>query len=307
MSVAVPTDPLPPSPDAGAGRVALALGGGGARGLAHIHVLRALDDLGIRPSRISGTSIGALMGVAAASGLRACEIEDHILATLANRRLVAGRLWSSRPHSLSEFLADGGLRLGQLNAERVVPAFLPTSVPETFRELAIPMTVTTTDFFGGNECLLREGALRSAVGASAALPAVFRPVRREGVVLVDGGLSNPLPFDVFGPLAPDEIVVACDVTGAPIGTGAQLPTPTEAMFGASQLMMHAIIRAKLRCTAPDVLLQPPVSTYRVLDFLRARTIIGETADLREETKRQLDPLLSRAAALTPSRFPPESA
>ena len=284
--------PAPSTP----GGIALALGGGGARGLAHIHVLGALDDLGLVPSRIAGTSIGALMGVAAASGLQACEIEDHVLATLANRRLVMGRLWSSRPQSVAEFLAEGGLRLGQLNAERVVPAFLPSAVPETFADLAVPMTVIATDFFAGTECHLREGSLRGAVGASAALPAVFRPVRRDGRVLVDGGLSNPLPFDVFYGKSPGEIVVACDVTGAPVGDGAQIPTPTEAMFGASQLMMHAIIRAKLRCTAPDVMLQPAVSGYRVLDFLRARTIIAETAGLREEAKRLLDPLVNRALA-----------
>lgn len=295
MSRAVPFDLPPTDPEPRSGRVALALGGGGARGLAHLQVLHALDDLGVVPSRISGTSIGALMGAAMASGLTAADVEDHILATLANRRLVMGRLWQSRPHSLAEFLADGGVRLGQLNAERVVPAFLPLGVPASFAELRVPLTVLATEFFGGDECLLREGSLHSAIAASAALPAIFRPIRREGAILVDGGLSNPLPFDVFGPEADGEIIVACDVTGAPEKGGTAIPTPTEAMFGASQLMMHSIIRAKLRCLAPDLLLQPPVSSYRVLDFLQARTIIAETAPLREHTKRELGPLLDRAA------------
>lgn len=266
-------------------RFGLALGGGGARGLSHVHVLHALDDLGLRPDHIAGTSIGALMGVAYAAGMTGAEIEAYLLEALANGRLVAGRLWKTRPHTIGEFLADGGLRFGQLNAERVVAAFLPPKVPQRFEALAIPLTVMTTSFFAGCERPLREGDLASAVGASIALPAIFRPVRRDDEVLIDGGISNPLPFDVFADTA--DFVIASDVTGGPLNSGTTLPTPREAMFGSSQLMMHAIIRAKLRCVSPDVLIEPPVSSYKVLDFLRARTIIEETASVREDAKRRI--------------------
>ncbi len=129
-------------------------------------------------------------------------------------------------------------------------------------------------------------------------------MRRDGLVLVDGGITNPLPFDVFGDAV--DLVVACDVTGGPERGVLPLPTPTEAMFGASQLMMSAVIRAKLACTAPDILVQPPVSAYRVLDFLRARTILHETRAVREEVKRRLGDLIeARGATASPS--PPESA
>ncbi|ALN72369.1 patatin-like phospholipase family protein [Aureimonas sp. AU20] len=277
---------LPASPvSAALPRLGLALGGGGARGIAHIHVLRALDELGLRPAHIAGTSIGALIGAAYSAGLTGIEIEDHVLQSLAHRRLVVGKLWRTRPASLGEFLADGGFRFGQLNAEKVVAAFLPEIVPKTFEELRIPLTVMATSFFAGGERPLRTGDLPSAVGASVALPAVFRPVRRDEEVLIDGGISNPLPFDVVA--EETDFVVACDVTGGPVDSGSLMPSPMEAMFGASQLMMHAIIRAKLGCIAPDVLIQPEVSTYKVLDFMRARVIIEETAALREETKRRV--------------------
>ncbi|WP_062231920.1 patatin-like phospholipase family protein [Aureimonas sp. N4] len=266
-------------------RLGLALGGGGARGIAHIHVLRALDELGLRPSHIAGTSIGALMGAAYAAGLTGLEIEDHVLQSLAHRRLVMGKLWRTRPANISEFLADGGFRFGQLNAEKVVAVFLPDAVPKSFAELRIPLTVMATSFFAGCERPLREGDLASAVGASVALPAVFRPVRRDEEVLIDGGISNPMPFDIVS--QDTDFVVASDVTGGPVNTGTLLPSPMEAMFGASQLMMHAIIRAKLACVSPDVLIQPEVSIYKVLDFMRARVIIEETAMVREDAKRRI--------------------
>lgn len=284
--------------------IALALGGGGARGLAHIHVLAAFEDLGLRPGHIAGTSIGAIVGAGAASGLSAAAIEDHVLAVLATRRHVFGTLWRTRPPTLAEFRSEGGFRLGQLNAERVVAAFLPPGLPPDFERLAIPLTVMATDFYGASECAIETGDLVSALAASAALPAIFRPVRRDGLVLVDGGITNPLPFDVFG--ASTQVIVACDVTGGPERGVLPLPTPTEAMFGASQLMMSAVIRAKLACKAPDILVQPPVSTYRVLDFLQARRILAETRGIREDVKRRLGALLeAREATASPS--PPESA
>lgn len=277
----------PSSNPSAAPRIGLALGGGGARGIAHIHVLQAFDDLGLKPASIAGTSIGALMGAAYAAGLSAREVAAHVFESLANRRLVVGKLWRTRPPSFAEFIAEGGLRLGQLNAERVVAAFLPPRVPRRFEDLAVPLTVIATNFFEGVECELTTGDLASAIGASAAIPAVFRPVRREGVVLIDGGISNPLPFDVAA--RGTDFVVACDVTGGPVASGAMLlPTPVEAMFGASQLMMQAIIRAKLACVKPDILIQPAVSGYKVLDFLRARIIVEETASVREETKRAIE-------------------
>lgn len=272
--------------------VGVALGGGGARGLAHIHALCALDELGVRPARIAGTSIGAIIGAAYAAGLSGAEIADYAVDALATKRLVASRLWRTRPPNLSAFMADGGVRLGQLNAVRVLAAFLPSGLPSTFEELTLPFTAVATDFYAGTECVIGSGSLLDALAASAALPAVFRPVLRDGVVLLDGGITNPLPFDLL--CEEVDIVVAVDVTGGPEpGAGRSVPKPVEAMAGASQLMMAAIIAAKLKTRTPSLLVRPAVSRYGVLDFLRVRTILAETAALKEDVKARLGPMLER--------------
>jgi NTE family protein len=272
-------------------RIGLALGGGGARGLAHIHVLSAFDDLGIRPARIAGSSIGAIVGAAYAAGMSGAEIEDFALASFATPRLLASRLWATRPPSFSDFWADGGFRLGQLNARRVLTAFLPSALQTDFEQLGIPLTVMATDFYARAALPIRTGDLMSALAASAAIPAVFRPVRRDGLVLIDGGIYNPLPFDQLRDGA--DLIVAVDVNGGPEGDVGKLPTPVEAMIGASQLMMQSIIETKLLIDPPDLLFRPPVARYGVLDFLRTKLILDETRGVREEVKGQLGRLLER--------------
>ncbi|MBO0662125.1 patatin-like phospholipase family protein [Jiella sp. MQZ9-1] len=266
-------------------RLGIALGGGGARGLAHIHVLEALDELGIRPVRIIGSSIGAIIGAGYAAGMPARDIRAYMLDCFTSPRIVIGRLWQTRPVSLQEFLNDGGFRVGQLNARRVIMAFMPPDVPLTFEELQIPLGVMATDFFARSECEIETGDLRSAIAASAAIPAVFRPVRRDGRVLVDGGIYNPLPFDRLKSVA--DFTIAVDVNGGPEGDGSRLPTPVQAMIGASQLTMQSIIDTKLKMAPPDLLFRPPVSLYGVLDFLRSSEILSATEGLKDEAKRAI--------------------
>ena len=269
---------------------ALALGGGGARGIAHIHVLQACDELGVKPVRIAGSSIGAIVGAGYAAGMASADITAFAVESFANARLVIARLWSSRPPSFRDFLEDGGLRIGQLNAERVVAAFLPPDLPQSFEELSIPLGVMTTDFYRRLECEIDSGDLSSALAASASLPAIFRPVRRGGSILIDGGIYNPLPFDRLEGTA--NVVVAVDVNGGPVGDPAKMPTQIEAMFGASQLMMQAVIDTKVRHCPPDLLLRPPVSHYGVLDFMKTKLILEETTGFKDEAKRALDAVLS---------------
>ena len=270
---------------------ALALGGGGARGIAHIHVLEAIDELGVTPTRIVGSSIGAIVGAGYCAGLRGCDIRDYAVETFTLKRLVIGRLWRTRPSSLQEFVADGGVRIGQLNAERVVRVFLPSGLPQTFEELQIPLGVMATDFYARLECEIDSGGLHSALAASAALPAVFRPVRRDGKVLIDGGVFNPLPFDRLKDHV--GLTIAVDVNGGPEGDGTGTPTQMEAVMGASQLMMQSIIDTKFRMCPPDLLLRPPVACYKVMDFLKTVTILEETKAFKEEAKRAIDKLLSK--------------
>jgi len=186
----------------------IAFGGGGARGLAHIHVIEALDELGIRPVAIAGSSIGALMGAGMASGMTGREIHDYARSILGTRAEVASRMWKARPGSFAEAV-QGGLHVSQFNVERILKAFLPEAVPERFEDLKIPLKVTATDYFGHKLAVFDSGDLPSALAASAAIPAVFRPVTRDGRMLIDGGIYNPVPFDLIEHDA--DIVVAVDV------------------------------------------------------------------------------------------------
>ncbi len=272
--------------------VAIALGGGGARGLAHIHVIEALDELGIRPTRIAGSSIGAIMGAGMAAGMKGRDIRDYSVGVLGRRGEVASRMWRTRPETFVDALR-GGLRVTQFDLERILRAFLPPQLPHRFDGLTIPLAVTATDYYGHCQRVFEEGDLFSALAASAAIPAVFRPIVRDGVVYIDGGICNPVPFDLLRGTA--DIIVAVDVVGAPEPMPGRRPTSIDLMFGATQLMMQSIIAGKLEHGHPDILLRPAVTRFRVLDFLKVETVLAETAGLKDELKRTLGPMLEMRA------------
>lgn len=269
--------------------VALALGGGGARGLAHIHVIEVLDELGIRPVLIAGVSIGAIMGAAMAAGMTGREIRAHTLATIGRPGQIMNRLWSLRPAGFSQMVA-GGFRVGQFNLERVLKAFLPERLPETFEELPIPLKIIASDYYAQCECVCDSGPLLPAIAASAALPAVFRPVVLNGRVMIDGGLWNPVPFDHLAGKA--DITIGVDVVGKPPAGTAEVPNSIDSLYGATQLTMRSIVTLKLEKAAPDIFLQPEVGRFRVLDFAKAEDVLAASAGIRDELKRALDARLS---------------
>jgi len=267
----------------------IAFGGGGARGLAHIHIVEALDELGIKPVAIAGSSIGAIMGAGMASGMSGKEIEDYARSILGRRAEVAARMWRSRPGTIAEAM-QGGIRVSQFNIERILKAFLPEAIPETFAELKIPLKVTATDYFGHKLAVFDDGDLHSALAASAAIPAVFRPVTRDDRVLIDGGIYNPVPFDLIEGEA--DYTIAIDVVGAPTLPDRSRPNSLDLMFGATQLMMQSIIAMKLKTRRPHIVLRPPVSRFRALDFLKVDAVLAETAGIKDELKQAIDALLA---------------
>lgn len=281
-----------PAPRKTGPTVALALGGGGARGLAHIHVIETLDALGIRPVAIAGSSIGAIMGAAMAAGLTGAEIRNFAMSTLGKRGAVINRLWTLRPASLAEAVT-GGVRFGQFNIERILKAFLPETIPHDFAELKIPLKIVATDYYGQCERVFETGDLYKAIGASAAIPAVFMPVRIQGRIMIDGGIYNPVPFDHLRGLA--DIVIAVDVVGGPDGDGETMPTRIDSLFGASQLMMQSIIAMKVKESPPDILVRPDVGRYRVMDFLKAQDILDATAGCAAQLRMVIESAIERHA------------
>ncbi|MEL7527235.1 MAG: patatin-like phospholipase family protein [Pseudomonadota bacterium] len=275
-------------------RIGLALGGGGARGLAHIPVLEAFDDLGLKPARIAGTSIGAILGAAYASGYSGEEIRAIVLKLFADRNNVLSNVWKLRPKRFADMFRA---RPVQLDPERVLDVFIAEHLPKSFEDLQIPLRILATDFFGCEEYDFEDGPLLPAIAASIAIPAIFRPLKQKGRFLIDGGVVNPLPFD--GMRSDCDIVVAVDVVGAPVprSDGSDI-NMLDALFGSSQILMQTITAQKLKLEQPDILVRPPHDTVRVLDFLKAEQILDRAEALRASTREQLSALTKQPMIVT---------
>lgn len=263
---------------------ALALGGGGARGICHINIVEALDELGIRPTAIAGSSIGSIIGAGMAAGMRGRDIRDYTLELMGKKGSVANKLWSLGPAAMRH--SAFGFRFGQFNLELILDALLPSALPKTFDGLQIPLKVTATDYYAQCEVIVETGSLHQALAASSAIPALFMPIRMNDRIMIDGGIFNPVPYDHL--LDKADIVIGVDVVGGPEGDGTTMPSRFESLFGASQLMMQSAISLKLRLHPPHIFLRPPVNRFRVLDFRKAHEVLAESEVTKDELKRQIE-------------------
>src|SRR5262249_18113702 len=178
-------------------RIALALGGGGARGLAHIAVLEAFDELGLRPSAIAGTSIGAIIGAGYAAGMSGKAMRRYAINLAHNRADIMRRMMRSRAGKIRDLFGAGFGDVTRLDAEKLCENFLPEALPDDFGSLSIPLTVVASDLYTRSEVVFSSGSLKRAIAASIALPTIVRPVVIDGQILIDGGATNPLPFDLL--------------------------------------------------------------------------------------------------------------
>jgi NTE family protein len=267
--------------------IGLALGGGGARGLAHVVIFEAFEDLGIRPKVIAGTSIGAIMGAAFASGLPAREIRAHMDETLSGRFDLVRDLFSARAKTLPRIAGLFSPMNAVLSSERLLEVIYPSRVARDFSQLQIPFKTVATDFYGLESMVFTEGPLRRAVAASMALPAIFEPVVVDGRALVDGGLTNPLPFDLV--IDEVDISIAIDVSGAPVPSpDRNHPTAIEALFAASFIFERTIVREKLKSQRPDILLNAGTSHFQLTDVWKFRDILAAAEPTKEKLKRQIE-------------------
>ncbi len=270
--------------------VALALGGGGARGLAHILVLEAFDELGIKPKIIAGTSIGALYGAAYASGVSAALIRAMTEEALARRIDMVRQLFSARSDPVQKFWNVFPLRSALLKSEAILDIVFPSQVALDFKSLSIPLRVVATDLGTRMAVVLSEGPLRQAVAASIAIPVVFQPVVMNGRTLVDGGLVNPLPYDLISRDA--DITVAIDVSGAAsVATIGARPSALMVAAQSLQILEKSITREKLLRTRPDIYIDVDLDQFNALEFHRCKEILAAATPVKELLKRQLARLL----------------
>ena len=271
---------------------ALALGSGGARGLAHIAVIEALDDMGVKPTAIAGASVGALIGAAYAAGMSGKDIRHHVLAIAHNPRDTRRRLLAARAGKLSDLLSGAFSQATQMDAEKFCAQFLPEALPAEFSALAIPLTVMATDLHRRQEAALSSGLLRAALAASIAFPGLFRPVSVDGRIMVDGGATNPLPFDQL--LGRADVVVAVDVFGAPAPERDDIPGAWESVFTTINIMGSTIVAAKHKHAATDLVIRPNVAIFRTLDFYQATAILRTADTVKAEVREKLGKLLTAA-------------
>jgi NTE family protein len=279
-------------PDGQTPELALVLGSGGARGLSHILVLEALDELGVKPALIVGCSIGAIVGAAYAAGLSGKELREHVVLTFRDRARVIARLLDARIGKFTDLMRGLGNPV-LIDGERLLDLFWPDAVPDRFEELTIPFAALAADYHLHAAVSLATGPLTPAVAASLAIPGLVRPIVIDGRVLIDGGAINPLPYE--GLMRPGRIVMAVDTSAPATISETRIPEPLEAMVGVSQILTRTIVQRMIERQPPDILIRAGSDGISGLDFFKAPAILDAAAPLKDEVKRKLAQVLERPA------------
>jgi NTE family protein len=301
-----------PSPS-GRPRIGLVLSGGGARGAAHIGVLKVLDELRVPIDAIAGTSMGAVVGGLYATGFSAQDIE-RIVSTLDwqdafkdsppraeltfRRKQEDQNFLVKFPLGLrsGNFLLPKGLIQGQKLNQTLRKLTLPVARITDFDQLPTPFRAVATDLETGEAVVMHDGDLTSALRASLSAPGVFSPVEREGRLLVDGGLSENLPIDVAREMGVDVLIVV-DV-GFPLLDRTKLnsaPVISNQMLAI--LMRRDSDRQRATLSPRDVIIDPPLADASSFDF----GIVMRAVSKGEEAARAAAQKLS-AYSLSPDEY-----
>ena len=226
----------------------------------HIPYIEALDDLGLRPSIISGCSIGALIGAGWASGMTGRELREFSIEVLGTMKVIAGRIWATHVGRGITDIFRNGVPV-QLDARKTVESFTPQPFPQTFKELKVPFYVVATDYQSWHQVVFNEGPLIPAIAGSIAIPTVFKPVIHANHVLVDGGVVNPLPLDQVA--TDSDITIGIDVNGDPSESLARTDhRPIDMWFGSAQIMMHSLIAHMMAAYPPRHIHSTPYRQVR---------------------------------------------
>jgi NTE family protein len=249
-------------------KIGLALGSGGARGIAHIGVIKALTEAGIPIDLIAGTSMGALVGACYAAEGQVSVLEQIALASNLTKlsRLLDPKL--------------AFIRAGLLRGERIEKFLRPIIGDMDFRQCKIPFSAVATDIKTGAQVVLSSGSVLKAVRASISIPVVFVPVNYDGVYLVDGGTTNPVPADVVKSMGAT-YTVAVNVLGEPLRkkrlglTGSKktdrAPSFLNALIQSIYIMEYEIVRANI--LKADIIIEPDVSSMEAYEFHRGKEAI----------------------------------
>ena len=265
---------FPPSPTCGAARTALVLGGGGAKGMAHLGLLRALDSLGVTPDLIIGSSAGAVIGALWASGESAVSIEARLRAAHLERlvhpytptlgpafdALAPAIVWERTPSRW--VVQDGTVRDEEVEVALAALAGRADSIARgDFDALPIPFRAVATDLVTREVVALEDGSLVHALRASMAIPVLLHPVRHGGRALVDGGLGSNNPVAVARALGAERLIVS--TIASPRPDADRLDDPLAVAGAVFEFLW---VQDSLHLGAQDVLVAHPTAPYGMLDF-----------------------------------------
>ena len=304
-------------------RTGLVLSGGAARGLAHIGVLKALEEQGVQVDAIAGTSMGAVIGGLYAAGYSVDELEklaleldwQQVLSDDPPREDIPFRRKQDDRDFLVKrklsFRDDGslGLPLGVIQGQNLSllleRLLVHASDTRDFDRLPIPFRAVATDIANDKKVIFRSGHLPQAIRASMSIPAVFAPVELDGRLLVDGGMVDNIPMDVARDMGVDRLIVV-DI-GTPLLPREQLLTVVDVLNQSTTMMTRRNSEAQLATLRPeDLLVQPMLAGFGATDFARAEQLIdagyraadalgARLATMRSESGGNLSLTLARSA------------
>ncbi|MGB3727547.1 MAG: patatin-like phospholipase RssA [Glaciecola sp.] len=296
-------------------KIGLALGAGAARGWAHIGIIKALEELGVKIDVVAGCSIGAYVGAAYASG-KLDELEA----------------WSGELTEWQVFglLGIGFRRGGLASGQKVFEKHKTDFCAPSFEEMKLPFTAVATDLYSGKEVIFNKGDINDAIQASCAIPALFTPIEHEGRWLVDGAVVNPVPVNQCRQLGADFVIAVNlsadfrpqliekfehdhevnqqktdDFLGKassgfmkqwfspdPKPNKKQAPGIMSVMSGALEILQARVTRSRLAGDPPDLLIEPQLRDVGLLEFHRAKELSekGKQSVMRlaEQIKYQLN-------------------
>ena len=255
-------------------RVGLALGGGGARGIAHIAYLKALEEMGIRPSVISGTSSGAIAGAMYAGGMKPDEMLSAVQSALSVRRTISGYF------GRREANADGVSTVAKKALERLLPK-------KTFEDLVVPTRILATHFHTLKERVFSEGEIMGPLMASIAYPNAFFPQPVEGEYYVDGGATNIVPFDIIRREC--DVLIAIDVSA--VRPNNLKPNIKHALHATWTATQEALISLKLQQCPVEVFERPTFDDVSTMEFYKYRRIYSRAEEYIPDFKQKLKRIL----------------
>lgn len=268
-------------------KLGVALGGGGVRGLAHVLVLEVLDDLGVKPSVIAGTSMGGVVGALYASGMPGREIRHRIESHV----ILKGDKWRDVMEKKGDLLRwvhafrANFSRGGLISAKGFIRYLFDEIRVSRFEDLEIPLEVVAADYWSAEQVVFREGELRPAIQASMAVPGVFAPVAFEGRVLVDGGIVNLVPYDLI--MDRSDLTIAVNVSRVRMPGRHDVPGALESVLGTFDIMQTAALADKMKRRPPDIYVRLEIQGVRMLEIGKIERVFSQAAPVVERLKAKL--------------------